>query len=228
MERPIFDSWIPPRLDGLAFSAARDLHQTLVSDLLLCYNLARFDAPGATEGAGEKFAGREGAVMESDVTALEALGIAIRAEADASEIYKEVASRIGNPFLQQRILVLAKEELQHKRILEEAYSKQFPDVRLALPVSQLPKEICTRALRDRLSVREVLSCAIEQERRSRDFFLAAAEKTTDLTGKMMFNFLADWEFSHQMALSAEYEMLVRYPRYFQQTTEPWKPEFLVR
>jgi rubrerythrin len=163
--------------------------------------------------------------MESDVTALEALGIAIRAEADASEIYREVAGRIGNPFLQQRLLVLGKEEQQHRRILEEAYKKQFPDVPLVLPDSQLPREICTRELRQKLSVREVLSCAIEQERRSRDFYLQAAESTTDLTGKAMFRYLADWEFSHQMALSAEHEMLVRYPRYFQQATEPWKPEF---
>lgn len=163
--------------------------------------------------------------MESDITALEALGIAIRAEADASDIYKEVANRVGNPFLQQRVLVLANEELEHKRILEQAYKKQFPDVPLALPDSQLPREIYTRELRQHLSVREILSCAIEQERRSRDFYLEAAETTTDLTGKMMFNFLADWEFSHQMALGAEYEMLVRYPRYFQQTAEPWKPEF---
>lgn len=163
--------------------------------------------------------------MESDITALEALGVAIRAEADASEIYREVAGRIGNQLFQQRVLLLANEELQHKRILEETYKRQFPDVPLALPESQLPQAICTRELRQHLSIREILSCVIEQEQRSRDFYLQAAEKTTDLTGKMMFNFLADWEFSHQMALSAEYEMLVRYPRYFQQTGEPWKPEF---
>lgn len=166
--------------------------------------------------------------MGSDITALEALGIAIRAAADASEIYREVARRIGNPFLRRRVVALANEEVQHKRILEEAYGKQFPDVPLALPESQLPKEMCTRELRDRLSVQQILACVIDQERRSRDFYHRAAEKTNDLTGKMMFNFLADWEFSHQMALSAKYEMLVRYPRYFQQTTEPWKPEFLVR
>lgn len=163
--------------------------------------------------------------MESDITALEALGIAIRAEADAAEIYQEVAGRIGNPFLQRRVLVLAREEQQHRRILEDAYNKQFPGVPLVLPGSQLPREICTTELRRHLSVREVLSCAIERERRSREFYLQAAETTTDLTGRTMFNFLADWEFSHQMALSAEYEMLVRYPRYFQQAAEPWKPEF---
>jgi len=53
----------------------------------------------------------------------------------------------------------------------------------------------------------------------------AAERALDLTGRMMFNYLAAWEFSHQMALSADYEMVARYPRYFEQAVEPWKPEF---
>lgn len=57
--------------------------------------------------------------MESEVTALEARVIAIRSEADASGIYKEVAVRIGNSFLQRRVLVLAREE-QH-RSLEDAF-----------------------------------------------------------------------------------------------------------
>ena len=159
------------------------------------------------------------------ITALEALGIAIRAEQDASEVYSELADRVSNPYLEQKIETLAKEELQHKRILEDAYQKQFSEVPLVLPPSQLPKALTCKADRDRLSVKEILSCAIEQERNSREFYLRAADETEDLTGKRMFNFMADWEYSHQMALSAEYEMVVRYPRYFTEATEPWKPEF---
>jgi rubrerythrin len=160
-----------------------------------------------------------------ELTASEALGVAIRAEIDASEIYTELANRVPNPFLQQKINLLAKEELQHKRILEEAFKAQFPEVPLALPSSQLPKEISCTADRKRLSVSEVLSCAIEEERKSRQFYLQAAEHAADLSGQRMFNYLADWEFSHEMALTAERDMLLRYPRYYEQTAEPWKPEF---
>jgi len=160
-----------------------------------------------------------------ELTALEALGVAIRAEQDASEVYSDLALRVGNELLRQKIELLAKEELQHKRILEEMYKKQFTDVPLLLPPSQLPKEISCKTERDQLSVRDILSCAIEQERKSREFYLEAALKATDLTGKAMFNFLADWEFSHQMALSAEYEMVIRYPRYYEGIVESWKPEF---
>ncbi len=160
-----------------------------------------------------------------ELTALEALGVGIRAEIDASELYSELAKRVSNPFLREKILLLAKEEVQHKRLLEEAYQRQFPEVPLALPPSQLPKQISGKADREQLSVTEVLSCAIEEERKAREFYLQAAQCATDLTGHRMFNYLADWEFSHEMELTAERDMLRRYPRYFEQTTEPWKPEF---
>lgn len=160
-----------------------------------------------------------------DLTALEALGIAIRAEADAAEIYTELAERVGNPVLRQKIELLAKEELQHRRILEEAYKQRFPEVPLELPRTQLAHTISCRELRERLTLKDVLRCAIDEERRSHEFYLGAAERTADLSGKTMFRYLADWEFSHQMALSAEFEMVARYPRYFMQDIEPWKPEF---
>jgi rubrerythrin len=164
-------------------------------------------------------------MVAHELTALEALGVGIRAEIDAAEFYSELGNRVSNPFLQQKILLLAKEELQHKRLLEEAYHQKFPDVPLALPTSQLPKQISCKADREQLSITEVLSCAIEEERKAREFYLRAAQCATDLTGHRMFNYLADWEFSHEMELTAERDMLRRYPRYFEQTTEPWKPEF---
>ncbi|MGC8898534.1 MAG: ferritin family protein [Bacteroidota bacterium] len=146
-----------------------------------------------------------------ELTPLEALGVAICAEsAEGGEVYSELAVRVSNEFLRQKIELLAKEELQHNRILEKMYKKQFPDVTPVLPSSQLPKEISSQTERDQLSVRDTLCCAIEQEQKSRGFYLEAALKGADLTGDAMFNFLADWEFSHQMALSAEYGMGIRY------------------
>lgn len=164
-------------------------------------------------------------MVAEDFTALEALGWAIRAEIDTSEVYVELAARVGNPTLSQRIELLAKEEVQHQRILERAYEQRFPEVPLQLPPSQLPKRFSCRSLRAEMSRKEVLSCAIEEERRCHEFYLKAADEATDLSGKMMFHYLADWEFAHQMALTAEYEMVARYPRYFEQNVEPWKPEF---
>ena len=89
----------------------------------------------------------------------------------------------------------------------------------------MPKAVSCKELRGKMTVKDVLHCAIEEERRSHEFYLRAADRTADLSGKSMFRFLADWEYSHEMALSAEYEMITRYPRYYEQDIEPWKPEF---
>lgn len=159
------------------------------------------------------------------MTSLEALGIAIRAALDASELYTELTHRAGNSLIRDKLLLLAREEQQHQRILEETYQRRFPDVPLELPRSQLPSGMSCQDLRAQLTPQRLLSCAIEQERRSREFYLHQADLADDTNGRRMFNFLADWEFSHQMELAPDYELLTRFPRHFDRTSEPWKAEF---
>lgn len=114
--------------------------------------------------------------------ASEAPGVGIRAEMDASEVYAELASRVSNPFLHKEAELLAKEELQHKPIIEEAYHRHFPEVPLALPHSQIPKQVSCKTDWERLSVKKGVTCTIEQERRTREFHFGAAQDATDLTG----------------------------------------------
>jgi rubrerythrin len=158
------------------------------------------------------------------LAALEAFGIAIRAEIDASAIYNEIAARVSNPILRQRIDLLAGEESQHRHILEQAYQERFPEIPLELPHSWLPNPISCQALREMTPLKDILWCAIEEERRWHEFYLKSAEQTTDPGSKMMYRYLADSEFSHKTALNAEYEMVARYPRYSGQDIKPWKPE----
>jgi rubrerythrin len=158
------------------------------------------------------------------LAALEAFGIAIRAEIDASAIYTEIAARVDNPILRQRIDLFAGEESQHRHILEQAYQECFPEIPLELPHSRLPNPISCQALREMMSLKDILWCAIEEECRWHELYLKAAEQTTDPGGKMMYRFLADSEFSHKTALNAEYEMIARYPRYPGEDIKPWKPE----
>lgn len=164
-------------------------------------------------------------MLGADLTALEALGLAIRAEIDACELYGDLAKRVRNPLVREKFELLAKEESQHQRILEKAYEQHFPEVPLQVPRTQLSKEYSCTSLREQKSLKDVLAFAISEERRSHERYLKAAEQAKDPSGQAMFHYLADWEFSHQMALTAEYEMLVRYPRHFGQDIEPWRPEF---
>jgi rubrerythrin len=104
----------------------------------------------------------------------------------------------------------------------------FPDVPLQLPPSQLPAKAKTEILRGNLSLREALDIAIQAERHARDFYLDAANHVEDLTGKAMFKFLADMEYAHQMELTAQYDLLVKYPNYYDDVSEPWQEELGLR
>ncbi len=153
-------------------------------------------------------------MIAEDLTALEALGIAIKSEMDAQEIYQDLADLTQNDLLKERFLNLVKEEKQHQLLLEKKYDELFPDVPLKLPESQMLKHVNSSAARKNMSIKDVLKIAIDEEKRTRNFYLDCAEYVKDLSGKRMFRFLADMEFSHQMILSAEYELIENYPQYF--------------
>ena len=167
-------------------------------------------------------------MIAKELTALEVLGVAIRAEIDAQEMYREMARRVASPRAKERFHLLVSEEQQHQGILERKYQQMFPQVPLKLPPSQLPPTAATADLRKDLSLREALEVAIQEERHARDFYLDASSVVDDLTGKAMLKFIADMEYSHQMALTAEYDMLVKYPNYYDDVAEPWQPELGLR
>lgn len=159
-------------------------------------------------------------MISKGLTSLEVLGIAIRSEIDAQNVYRELAERVSNPRAKERFYLLAAEEQQHQNLLERRYKEFFPDVPLKLPPTLLPEIAATASLRKDLSLKDVLKIAIQTERESREIYLEAAEKLEDESGKAMLKFLADWEYNHQMMLTAEYDMLLKYPNYYD-TSEPW-------
>jgi rubrerythrin len=74
-----------------------------------------------------------------------------------------------------------------------------------------------------MEIKDVLQLAVDEHKRSREFYLDCAASDIDLSGKRMFRFLADMKFSHQMMLSAELEMLEKYPAYMEEA-KSWDPE----
>lgn len=162
-------------------------------------------------------------MVDQSLTALEALGIAIRSELDVEKLYQELASRTENDLLKDRFLNLYQEERRHQLLLEKKYKEMFPNIDLKIPPSQLPKEIVDQYLSKDLSIKDVLKFAIDEERRLKEFYLDYAETDIDLSGKRMFRFLADLKFSHQMRLTAELELIEKYPAYYEGPTS-WEVE----
>lgn len=162
-------------------------------------------------------------MLKQDLTALEALGIAIRCEIDAQQVYKDLSEMTENDLLKVRFLNLYHEEKKHQKILENMYHEMFPYTELIIPESQLPKSLSDSQDRKKMKIADILQLAVDEEKRSREFYLDCAESIGDFSGKRMFRFLADFEFSHQMMANAELEMLNKYPSYFN-SGESWNPE----
>jgi rubrerythrin len=167
-------------------------------------------------------------MIPKGLTSLEVLGIAVRSEMDAQDVYQEMALRISNPRVKERFHLVVAEEQRDQILLERKYRELFPDVPLELPSSLLPPRVCSADLRGGLGLLGVLDLAIQEERHSRNFSLGAASRVEDLGGKAMLNFLADWEYAHQMMLTAERDMLVKYPNNYEDVAEPWQEELGLR
>jgi rubrerythrin len=150
-------------------------------------------------------------MITPELTALEALGIAIRSEIDAQELYKELADKCKNEFFKDKLLNLHKEEKKHQAILENLHQQLFSEVELKIPPTETIKKKIFGDFQNPESISDILRYAINLERKSREFYLDCAELVQDLSGKRMFRFLADMEFNHQMILTNELEMIEKYP-----------------
>ena len=158
-----------------------------------------------------------------DLTAIEALGIAIRAEIDAQLIYKELSDLCDDELLKERFLNLSKEERKHQLLFENKYKEMFPEVELVLPPTQLPHRAIDPDLKKKLNIKDVLLMAIDEEKRACEFYSNYANNVKDLSGQRMFKLISDMEYQHQMILEAEYEVLKKYPNYYGEV-ESWDVE----
>ncbi|MEN8191178.1 MAG: ferritin family protein [Bacteroidota bacterium] len=159
-----------------------------------------------------------------EITSLEVLGIAIRGLIDDQEIYQNLADKAENEILKNRIMNLYHEEKKQQKLLEKKYKEMFPNVELIVP----PRDHDKKILLDRnLSIKGILQHVIQGHKESREYYLDLAEAITDLSGKRCFRFIADMKFSHQMMLTAELEMIEKYPAYFK-SSEVWDAEHRLR
>lgn len=156
-------------------------------------------------------------MISPELTALEALGIAIRSEIDAQDLYKELADKCKNDLFKEKLLILHKEEKKHQVILENLHRQLFSEVELKIPATETIKKKVFGEIQRPEKISDILKYAIDLERKSREFYLDCADLVQDLSGKRMFRFLADMEFNHQMILANELEMIEKYPTYFDQT-----------
>ena len=160
-------------------------------------------------------------MITKELTALEALGVAVRREMDAQQIFRDLASSCTSPLARERFQLLVNEARQHEAMLRRRYVELFPDVVLSVPPSMAP---VPAGASGGAGLREALRLASDAEWQARDFFLDAASTASDLSGQAMFRFLAGVHAQHHMQLASEYELVLQYPHAYDDQETPWRSE----
>jgi rubrerythrin len=151
-------------------------------------------------------------MLDPNWTALEALGIAIKSEVHAAEVYGRLLGMVRNRALRERLAFLKGEEEKHRRLLEELYRKSFPEVKLALPERSLvPMEL---AMSEGITVPELFKLAMEAERQSEQFYREMASRAKEPSGKALLAYLSKMEHGHYELLASESELLAQFPDYY--------------
>ena len=147
------------------------------------------------------------------LTALEVLGVAIRAEIVAASLYAHMARRVRNTSLVTKLEFLRQEEQKHRKILEDVYARQFPEVELQIPVKSIVPTVDAAEV-EKLSVPETFQLAMKAEQLSADFYAREADRSVDPAGRTVLRYLSNVERGHYQMLETEYELVSRFPDYY--------------
>ena len=142
------------------------------------------------------------------------MGVAIKSEIEAANLYRYMAGQVANLDLQQRLGFLVQEEEKHRYILEGAHARQFPDVELALPARSLVPTI-PAAIQAGAPVPELFGLAMEAERLSEEFYDKLASRAPEENSRTMLTYLSRMEHGHYELLRTVLEMIQRFPTYYQ-------------
>lgn len=155
--------------------------------------------------------------MEEKREALEALETAIQMEIEGHEYYARMAERVAWPEGKGTLLDLARDEMEHIRILREEHAallagqdwlqvdRVAPRVasgeKKPLPVFERDEAVIAGMVDERADALEVLEVAIKNEYRSHTYYAELLEKTRNPEARAIFAWLVKEEKGHQATLT---------------------------
>jgi len=154
------------------------------------------------------------------LTAPEVLALAIKSEANASDIYKVMAEKVKNELVKEKLLQLSAEEKKHEDILRSMY-KQITGGQEPILQRKGISEV-KDFLEGNYTHEAALELAVQSEEKAEKFCLDAAQNSEDPNGRFMFEYLANFERGHKILLQNELDALKRNPHWFDDQGFPWE------
>ncbi len=136
----------------------------------------------------------------------EVVTFAIRKEADAATLYETYANKVTNPGIKKMFEELMKEELSHKKILENISEQKVDDYKLAdvpdLKISDYSQE---QTFKPDMNFQEALLLAIKREENALNLYNNLVKSTHSPQLQKLFQTLAQEEAKHKLRLETEYD-----------------------
>ncbi|MFH1336679.1 MAG: ferritin family protein [Candidatus Zixiibacteriota bacterium] len=146
-----------------------------------------------------------GGAAKPEMSAAEALSLAIYNEQSAFDFYTDLSKIIKNASGKEKFKFLASDEKRHREILEDYYKKINHQ---PFPFDPGKAKRITVDVRDNTSASEALDIGIKAEKEAYAFYNNNAKSSSDPEAKKMFLMLADQEDRHFNLLLAERQALI--------------------
>jgi rubrerythrin len=144
--------------------------------------------------------------ITSEMSALEALSLAIYNEQSAFDFYTKLSDTIKNPSGKEKFKFLAADEKRHRKLLEDHYRKVTGGQKF--PFDSGKVKAVSVEVRDNTTASEALDIGIKAENEAYRFYSKSAGETKDPEAKKMFLMLAEEEDRHYNILNAEKQALI--------------------
>ena len=155
--------------------------------------------------------------MTIDMSSLgvqEALSMAILAEIDAADIYRQLTQKVHNFVMREKIFFLIGEEEKHRRILEALFDKLFPnqspDTTRQNAFPRPKPDVSADS-----AVPDVLEQAMEAEKLFEDFYNRLSKKVEEKGAQQILQYLSEMEKGHYNLLKLEYDKCLEDEQYYE-------------
>ncbi|UCG67119.1 MAG: ferritin family protein [Deltaproteobacteria bacterium] len=136
---------------------------------------------------------------------------ALRSEIESKEVYQQIADKVRNALLKDKLNFLSSEEEKHRRIIEGVYRETFGDKELHIP-EKSPVPLPEIAITDEMmAISEVFSMAMNAEMAAYDFYNELAklyENNPRL--KKTIEYVATMEMGHSKLLEIEKDNMKKF------------------
>jgi rubrerythrin len=136
---------------------------------------------------------------------------AIRSEMDSKKTYRDIAERVKNALLKEKLLFLASEEEKHQKIIGEIYNAEFPGKKLEVP-EKSPVPLPELKITDEMMpITEIFSMSMNAEKAAHDFYMEISKLYDNNPNlKKTIEYIATMEMGHYKLLEIEKDNMERF------------------